>query len=289
MREALVEAQHEIDRAWKRRSDVAKRILDMVVASAKPDVFIAGADLKFFAGVPAPNSPAVAQLVKLGNSTLGMFETLPFPCCAAINGATLGGTGTLGGATTVNSGGVIRGDVGAGTGTLNTRNVTVAAGGNVDMNLGAMDLDTRIGTNNKLNVGTGTFNLTSGAVVRLTGVSGFGSETHGTFILATLTNGSNILLDGGAVSDGQILGEYTVGAGSPNAGPIALDVSGLPTLLNDSKLTLRRSGNNVVLNFTPVPEPAFLLAVCGLAVGGVVGLRKLRRKKDQPADVTPAA
>jgi fibronectin-binding autotransporter adhesin len=204
------------------------------------------------------------------------------------NGATLGGTGTLGGATTVNSGGVIRGDSGTGTGTLNTRNVTVANGGNVDVNLGTMDLDTRIGTNNKLNVGTGTINLSSGAVVRLTGVSGFGRETHGTFILATLTNGSNILLDGGTVAEGQILGEYTAGAPTPNSGPIAINVNGLPPLLDDSKFTLRRSGNNLVLNFTPVPEPAFLLAVCGLAVGGVVGLRKVRRKA-KPADVTPAA
>lgn len=63
----------------------------LVVASGKPDVFVAGADLKFFAAVPKPDSPAVAQLVKLGNSTLGMFETLPFPSCAAINGAALGG------------------------------------------------------------------------------------------------------------------------------------------------------------------------------------------------------
>ncbi len=204
------------------------------------------------------------------------------------SGATLGGTGTLGGATTVNSGGVIRGDVGAGTGTLNTRNVTVAAGGNVDMNLGGVD-GNQNGTSNRLNVGGNTLNLSTGAVVRLTAVSGFGTETTGTYTLATLATGSNILLDGGTVADGQILGEYTVGAGSPNAGPIALDVSGLPTLLNDSKLTLRRSGNDVVLSFTPVPEPAFLLAVCGLAVGGVVGVRTLRRKKGQPADVTPAA
>jgi hypothetical protein len=41
-----------------------------------------------------------------------------------------------------------------------------------------------------------------------------------------------------------------------------------------------------VLVFTPVPEPASLLAVCGLAVGGFALVRRIRRKA---ADVTPAA
>lgn len=65
------------------RSDVK----GLVLASAKPDVFIAGADLKFFANVTGPDSPAVEQFVKLGLSTLAALESLPFPTCAAIDGA----------------------------------------------------------------------------------------------------------------------------------------------------------------------------------------------------------
>lgn len=49
-------------------------------------------------------------------------------------------------------------------------------------------------------------------------------------------------------------------------------------LTDGDKLTLQRSGNSLVLVFTPVPEPAALLAACGLAAGGVALARCLRRK-----------
>ncbi|OWK43487.1 enoyl-CoA hydratase-related protein [Fimbriiglobus ruber] len=63
----------------------------LVIASAKPGIFIAGADLKFFAGLPGPNDPTVRQFIDLGLRVLFLLESLPFPTCAAIDGAALGG------------------------------------------------------------------------------------------------------------------------------------------------------------------------------------------------------
>ncbi len=63
----------------------------LVLASAKPGIFIAGADLKFLAAVPAPNDPAVRDLIEHGLRVLDVLESVPFPTCAAIDGAALGG------------------------------------------------------------------------------------------------------------------------------------------------------------------------------------------------------
>jgi enoyl-CoA hydratase/carnithine racemase len=66
-------------------------VTGLVLASAKPGIFIAGADLKFLGAIPQPNDPRVKELMEFGLSTLELLEKLPFPTCAAINGATLGG------------------------------------------------------------------------------------------------------------------------------------------------------------------------------------------------------
>jgi enoyl-CoA hydratase/carnithine racemase len=63
----------------------------LVLTSAKPGIFIAGADLKFLATVPAPNDPAVRDLIEHGLRVLDVLESVPFPTCAAIDGAALGG------------------------------------------------------------------------------------------------------------------------------------------------------------------------------------------------------
>lgn len=206
-----------------------------------------------------------------------------------MNGGMLAGTGQAlpgtGKAITVLSSGTIRGDSGTGTGTLTVGNTVIQSGGNLFANLGSVDSN-GVGTSSKLALGANTLDLKTGSILKLDDVTGFSSTTAGTFKVATFTSGSSLLLDGASPTD-DVFGVYTVGATTPNSGPVNLDVSGL-TLANGDKLTLKRSGSDLVLVFTPVPEPASLLAVCGLAAGGFALVRRWRRK-GTPVDVTPAA
>lgn len=61
----------------------------VVFKSAKPSIFIAGADLKSFADDPTPER--ISYLIKLGQDTFNRIEDLRITTVAAINGACLGG------------------------------------------------------------------------------------------------------------------------------------------------------------------------------------------------------
>jgi enoyl-CoA hydratase len=63
----------------------------LVLTSAKPGIFIAGADLKLLANAPGQNDPDVRAFIEQGLRVLEQLEALPFPTCAAIDGAALGG------------------------------------------------------------------------------------------------------------------------------------------------------------------------------------------------------
>ena len=64
------------------------RVRAVVVASAKPDTFIAGADLEVIEGLSAQ---AISAMSREGNALLERIATHPKPVVAAIHGAALGG------------------------------------------------------------------------------------------------------------------------------------------------------------------------------------------------------
>ena len=66
-----------------------KTIRGVIFKSAKPSIFIAGADLKSFADDPTPER--ISYLIKLGQDTFNRIEDLRITTVAAINGACLGG------------------------------------------------------------------------------------------------------------------------------------------------------------------------------------------------------
>lgn len=61
----------------------------VIFKSAKPSIFIAGADLKSFAD--DPTEERISYLIKLGQQTFNRIEDLCIPTVAAIHGACLGG------------------------------------------------------------------------------------------------------------------------------------------------------------------------------------------------------
>jgi len=63
----------------------------LILDSAKPGIFIAGADLKELSDVPAGDHPATREFIELGLHVLEMLESLPFPTAACVDGAALGG------------------------------------------------------------------------------------------------------------------------------------------------------------------------------------------------------
>ncbi len=201
---------------------------------------------------------------------------------AVNSGGTLGGTGRVGGAITVNSGGLVRGDTGATTGTLTVSNTTVKTGGIFFANLAAS------GTNSTLAVGANTLNLETGSILRMTGVSGFTSGSTSSYSIATLTSGTTLQLDGVGQADNFLFGKYVHLQGGAT-GAVTIDISAIGfTPTSGDTLELRRTGENLVLTFTPIPEPGAILSVAVLAVGAF-GLARRRFARLRPSHPAGAA
>lgn len=194
----------------------------------------------------------------------------------------LGGTGTVGGATTVATGGLIRGDTGTGGGTLNVANAVTIQGGGATVAGGGIAAAV---SDTGLNSATASRVNLTGAGDRLT------------FVLGT-SNKFRIQLEQGAVpitTDGSETYQITL-VRVAAAGNIWLDATSLPAdtvipasrydlsavgfaIQSGSILKVDDTGRNLVLTFTPVPEPA---AVGLIAVGGLGLVRVVRRRRLVP-------
>lgn len=197
------------------------------------------------------------------------------------SGGILTGNGTVGGAVLVNNGGRVEaGNSGIGTLAV-ANNVTVNSGGTLRAELGASTAD-------QLNM-TGSnyiLDLKNGTVMSLVS-SGFNSSTF-TYTLADLNGTGNVLrLNGANVAIDTDLAIFTStggNAGNNSNSNLTISLSGFNLLAGD-KFTLRRASNgDFVLLFTPVPEPAGILVVCGLVTAG--GLAWRRWAKRTPAATT---
>ena len=150
---------------------------------------------------------------------------------------------------------------------LTTGNVTVQSGGNIFANLAAS------GTSSQLALGANTLDLKTGSILKLDDVTGYSETLGATYTIAQLTSGTTLQLDGLTKADGFVYGKYDTTNG--NTGPVQFDVSSLPALGASTGVVLSRSGNNLVLVFVPVPEPALLFSLAA----GVLGVGAVIRKR----------
>jgi autotransporter-associated beta strand protein len=188
------------------------------------------------------------------------------------NGATLGGTGTLGGATTVLGGGNLQAGV-DGVGTLGfARSVTIESGGTVRAEINSATSDT-------LNLSGGTvarsLTLATGSNLNLEATT----PTLGTTF--TLANLGDAGLNFGNYAGGEgVIATYTANSTSPvDTHGVNVTVSGFD-FSSGNQLVLRRTSSALVLEFSPVPEPAtVLVAAVGLAAVGRLLRRKYKKRQ----------
>lgn len=198
------------------------------------------------------------------------------------SGGTLSGTGTITGAVTVNAGGSIRGGTGLsgeGTLTLTLGNTTLnAATGTTGASL-RVDLAQATGSlgnvpASTLAVGSNTFNLAN-----LTGGNKINIVLLNDGNLTTISNPFTLTLVTGTANSFLRNGSAATGANAYLASDFNL-ISGSGTWVYGNT-SLVVSGNNLVLTFQPVPEPAAVLAIAAAGLAAVGWLRRRKRTTDE--------
>ena len=241
-----------------------------VVSGATGSFIKQGSGTQTLTGV---NTYGGATTINAGTLSIGSGGSLAAGSAVAVNNTgTLGGTGTVNGTVAVASGGTLApGVAGAGNLTL---------GGNTVLNSGSeLAISAAApGTNNSLTFqgATTTLDFKTGTILDLSLVSGFGPGGAYTLVTMPTGEGDNVLVNAVATTPGQVLGTFIQGTGA--SGPVVITPSGF-SLGSGDTFTLTRTGDTVLLTFTPVPEPATVLGLAAgvLGVGGYIRRRVVRR------------
>jgi autotransporter-associated beta strand protein len=214
-----------------------------------------------------------------GGTTVLVNGSLGNTAVGVNNGGTLGGHGTLNGPVTLNAGATI--SPGASVGTLTVNNNYTQNGGTgstwiVQFNGLGSSFPPPVNTPNDQVAVTGTgntFNLVADSSHKLTisvqAIDGFvpPQGVTSSYTIATTTSTGAILSNGLAFT----------------FDPTAYTFQAVGFIANDFQLSVA-NGNQLVLTFTPVPEPGMVLAVSAAALGLVaLTRRRLRAVRTVPS------
>lgn len=191
------------------------------------------------------------------------------------SGGLFGGTGIVGGTTTVVAGGTIRGDSGTGTGTLTlASDLTIAGaasnGGRIQSSVSGAAATV---SNSKLGIGTNTLTLANGGnkfvIDLLQGTTAVSEFELYTITLAIKSASGIFKLGGTALAANDVIGRsnYDVTNNFQNG------------IYGDYALKVDSTGNNLVLTFTPVPEPGTVLGIGAAGLGLLGAFRRFRNRR----------
>jgi autotransporter-associated beta strand protein len=213
---------------------------------------------------------AAGSIVNSTTITVGASTT--FNVSAVTGGYTLGAAQTLAGSGTVSGAMTVAGTLSPGSspGILSTGSETWVNGG--DYNFQMLNATGAAGTGFDQIQVTGTLDLTSltagGFAINLWSLSSTGPDVSGNALNFnnTLSQSWNILTTTGGIT-GFDAGDFLVNVGANNG------TAGFSNALAGGSFTLDADANNLVLNFTPVPEARAAL------LGGLGLLALLRRRR----------
>jgi hypothetical protein len=243
------------------KSGAGTLVLESTATLGSNSVFVNAGTLKVEGSAPLVSSPVIRVS---GGATLDV-TALGTTGLTLGNGQTLSGTGTVSGALRVGSGTRIdpTGGDATGPGTLTVGNTTFQPGGAYTWRLNSVEGGTHT---QSLLSSTGSLDL-----------SGLSSGNRFTIRLTSLTP-ENVA---GQVTDFNSGTPYTwtlatFGGGITgfSADKFTIDTSGFANSFGDGIFAIGQDGNNLTLSFTPVPEPALILAAAGVTALLGAGVRR---------------